>query len=72
MMCSFYKSREMKTERMSWGENVREQIKAVWGRRERRRRRKRAILFGVCTRGWLFCLIKSVEKDAFPRVPGLN
>lgn len=56
---------------MSWGKNVREQIKSCGGggrggeERTRRRRRKRAILFGVCTRGWLFCLIKSVEKDVF-------
>lgn len=31
MMSSFYKSREMKTERMSWGKNVREQIKSCGG-----------------------------------------
>lgn len=37
-----------------------------------RKRRKRAILLGLCTRGWLFCLIKSGEKDVFPRVPGLK
>lgn len=37
-----------------------------------RRRRKRAILLGLCTRGWLFCLIKSVEKDAFPPSPWLE
>lgn len=71
-MCSFYKSREMKTERMSWGKNGKRENKKLWGRRERRRRRMRAILSSVRTSGELFCLIRSVEKDAFPRIPGLN
>lgn len=53
-MCSFYKSREMKTERMSWGKNVERENKKLWGRREgrrRRRRRMRAILSSAHTSG---------------------
>lgn len=57
-MCSSCRIRKMKTMERT----RREEIKRL-GREEEK---KRDILLGLCTRGWLFCLIKSVEKDAFP------